>query len=79
MSKPIPLLIVKDERGVGETHNEHRTVSLSCTHKRRKERPALSAFDQKVVNAHREIILGTNHVPGLYWPRIRTRCTLSAH
>jgi hypothetical protein len=32
MSKPIPLLIVKYERGVGETHNEHRTVSLSCTH-----------------------------------------------
>lgn len=29
MSKPIPLLIVKDERGAGETHNEHRTVSLS--------------------------------------------------
>ncbi len=41
MSKPIPLLIVKYERGVRETHNEHRTVSLSCTHKRRKEHSAL--------------------------------------
>src|SRR5258706_9159393 len=78
-SRQLRLLIVKYERGVIERHNEHRTVSLSCTHKRRKEQPALPAFDQKVVSAYREIILSTNHVSGLYWPRIRTRCTLSAH
>ena len=73
------LLIVKYEHGVVEHHNEHKTVALSCPHKRRKKHPALSACDQKVVNAHREIILGTNHVSGLYWPPLRTRCTLSAH
>jgi hypothetical protein len=71
-SRWMRLLIPKYERGVGETHNEHRTVALSCTHKEEEGAPALPAFDQKVVNSHCEIILGTNHVSGLYWPCIRT-------